>query len=72
MNVLVIPDPDEYVQTGRPLYVILVPEDKEELFDEFVLQADDGQEIREWLRLNGVRLADGVHLSKIGYVVSMW
>ena len=72
MNVLVIPDPDEWVQTGRPLYVISVPEDKGGLFDAFVLQADDGREIREWLRLNGVRLVDGIHLSGIDYVVCSW
>lgn len=71
MNVLVIPDPDEWVQTGRPPYVIEVSEPKIEVFGKNVLYMN-GQDIREWLRLNGVRLVDGVPIPEVDYVVCSW
>lgn len=67
-NVLVIADPDEWVQTGRPPYVISLSSWNSEKFGQKVLHMT-GEDIREWLRMNGVRLLNDVRLSKIDYVV---
>ena len=71
IHILVIPDPDEWVQQGRPPYVIAIPDSKMGDFGDLVLSKDGGY-IREWLRLNGIRLIDGIPLQDIDYVVCHW
>lgn len=69
--VLVIPDPDEWVQTGRDPYAIEVPQSKVAKFSNLVL-SEGGKFIREWLHTNGTEITKETPLSKIDYVVCDW
>ena len=71
MNVLIIPDPDEWVQKPRIPFVIIIDHSKLEEFGENALNMR-GKDLRAWLHLHGIKSTKNFALSELDYVVCSW
>ena len=72
IRILVIPDPDEWVQGDRKPYVVEIKgNEKIDQFSDNALSME-GTDLREWLRVNGTQLLSDVPLKSIDYTVCMW